>query len=298
MLPESKPAKMLMLMGGALAGCGGGCQALLALTKRGVPIRRRGFKSVFVEKLYRHEDSQLVEVAEGPSPRQPRHSSSRAHVRHQQDESPLQGAPGLTSRVRVVVFDVGLVLVRWDARHLYEQLIPDHDALDIFLRDIVTQDWHFQHDMGRPFAETSAELIARHPHHAELIAAWGPRFNETISGLVPGMAQIVADLAAADVPLYAITNFSGEFWPPFRAAYADLFVSFRDIVVSGDERLAKPDAAIYRLALARFGLQPGEGLFVDDRPENIEGANANGFVGYQFVDAPTLRARLVNAGLL
>lgn len=190
------------------------------------------------------------------------------------------------------------MLVEWDARHLYEKLIPDAQALDAFLRDVVTHAWHFQHDVGRPFAETSAELIAQHPHHAELIAAWGPRFNETIPGLVPGMAQVVADLDAADVPLYAITNFSGEFWTPFRAAYADLFAPFRDVVVSGDEQLVKPDAAIYRLALARFGLQPGEGLFVDDRLDNVQAADANSFVGHHFVDSPTLRARLADEGLL
>lgn len=197
-----------------------------------------------------------------------------------------------------VVFDVGHVLVEWDARHLYRKLIADDDALDAFLRDVVTPAWHFQHDAGRPFVETSAELIARFPHHADLIAAWGPRFNETIPHTLPGMREIVDELAARNVPLYAITNFSGEFWSAFRQREAELFAPFRDIVVSGDERLTKPDPAIYRLALERFGLGPGEGLFVDDKLENIEAAQANGFVGHQFVDASTLRARLVVEGLL
>lgn len=83
--------------------------------------------------------------------------------------------------------------------------------LDAFLRDVVTPEWHFQHDAGRPFAETSAELTARFPHHAAEISAWGPRFNETVPHLIPGMSEIVAELAAAHVPLYAITNFSAEF---------------------------------------------------------------------------------------
>ena len=129
------------------------------------------------------------------------------------------------------------------------------EALDAFLRDVVTTEWHFQHDAGRPFAETSAELIQRFPNHAELIAQWGPRFNETIPGPVADMPELVAELDAADVPLFAITNFSGEFWTPFRAREAALFDRFRDIVVSGDEKLIKPDPAIYRLALKRFGLE-------------------------------------------
>ena len=53
--------------------------------------------------------------------------------------------------------------IDWDPRFLYERLIDDDRALDAFLRDVVTHDWHFQHDAGRAFAETSAELIAQHP---------------------------------------------------------------------------------------------------------------------------------------
>ncbi len=74
------------------------------------------------------------------------------------------------------------------------------------------------------------------------------------------MADLVAEIDAAGVPLYAITNFSGEFWKPFRDREAAIFDRFRDIVVSGDERLVKPDPAIYHLALDRFGLEPGEAV--------------------------------------
>ena len=200
--------------------------------------------------------------------------------------------------VTAVVFDVGNVLYRWDPRILYERLIDDDRALDAFLRDVVTHDWHFQHDLGRPFAETSAELIARFPEHRELIELWGPRFNDSVGGPIPGVARIVEELDEAGVPLFAITNFSGEFWPPFRVTDAKLFDRFRDIVVSGDERLAKPDPAIYRLALDRFGLGAGEALFVDDRAENVAGAEAAGMVGHLFVDAEGLRAELVRRKLL
>src|SRR5579875_2047899 len=176
--------------------------------------------------------------------------------------------------INSAIFDIGGVLVDWDPRFLYERLIPAGEALDAFLRDVVTPEWHFQHDAGRPFAETSAELTARFPHHAELIAAWGPRFNESNRALIPGMAALVAELDEAGVPLYAITNFSGEFWPPFRAKYPALFDRFRAVLVSGDEKLVKPDAAIYRLALARFGLAAGEAVFIDDRADNVAGAEA------------------------
>ena len=197
-----------------------------------------------------------------------------------------------------VIFDVGKVLFDWEPRYLYERLIGDDRALEAFLADVVTKDWHFQHDAGRPFAETSAELAALHPQHAALIAAWGPRFNETIGDPIPGMAEIVAELDAAGVPLFAITNFSGEFWRPFRDREAAIFDRFRDIVVSGDERLVKPDPAIYHLALDRFGLQPGEAVFIDDRADNVAAANDVGMHGLHFVDAPTLRGQLNALGLL
>ncbi len=200
-------------------------------------------------------------------------------------------------RPSAVVFDIGNVLYDWDPRFLYERLIGDGPALDAFLRDVVTRDWHFQHDAGRPFAETSVELTALYPHHAALIAAWGPRFVDSIGDAMPGMIALVEDLDAAGVPLFAITNFSHEFWPPFRAREAALFDRFRDIVVSGEERLTKPDPAIYRLALDRFGLDAADAVFIDDRSDNVAGAIGVGMVGLQFVDAPTLRRQLRGLGL-
>ena len=199
--------------------------------------------------------------------------------------------------VRGVVFDVGNVLFTWDPRFLYERLIDDDRALDAFLRDVVTHDWHFQHDAGRPFAETSAELIAEHPHHRELIEAWGPRFNESLGPAVEGMIPLVEELDAAGVPLFAITNFSGEFWGPFRDTQT-VFDRFRDVVVSGTEHLVKPDAAIYELAVRRFGMPAEQLIFVDDRAENVAGAEAIGMRGHLFRNAATLRDELQGLRLL
>ncbi len=200
--------------------------------------------------------------------------------------------------VDTVIFDVGKVLVEWDIRLLYRKLIADPAELDWFVTHVVTPEWHFQHDAGRPFAETSAELIAAYPAYADLIRAFGPRFGETLGDILPGMRALVGDLAARGVPLYAITNFSAEFWPAFEAGEAELFAPFRGILVSGREYLAKPDAAIYRLALERFGLRAEQCLFIDDRADNVAGADAVGMVGYQFEGAEALRAELKRRGLL
>lgn len=161
---------------------------------------------------------------------------------------------------------------------------------------MVTIEWHFQHDEGRSFAETSAELIERFPEHADLIRHWGPRFLDSIGPAIPGMHELVAELDAAGVPLFAITNFSAEFWPPFRAREAALFDRFRGIVVSGDERLVKPDPAIYRLALERFGLEPHAAAFIDDNRANVEGAAALGIRAIHFTDVASTRAALREVG--
>jgi 2-haloacid dehalogenase len=198
---------------------------------------------------------------------------------------------------RAVIFDVGKVLFDWSPRFLYERLIGDDRALEAFLAEVVTVEWHLQHDEGRLFADTSAELTARFPEHEALIALWGPRFNETIRGPMPGMPELVADLDAAGVPLYAITNFSGEFWRGFRPTQP-IFDRFRDIVVSGEEGVFKPDPAIFTLALTRFGLEPGEAVFVDDNPANADAAAKIGMHALLFEGAGPLRAELVALGLL
>jgi 2-haloacid dehalogenase len=199
--------------------------------------------------------------------------------------------------VKAVVFDVGRVLVQWDLRHLFAKLIADPQELDWFLAHVVTPEWHYQHDAGRPLADMLPELKAEYPDYATHIDAYAMRFNETIPGPVPGSFEIVEALAACAVPLYAITNFGSEFWAMFRPTQP-IFDHFRDIVVSGEEKLVKPDPAIYQLALRRFGLDEGESIFIDDNLPNIIAARENGFVGHHFVDAQALSSELTSLGLL
>ena len=196
---------------------------------------------------------------------------------------------------KAVVWDVGHVLFDWDPRFLYEKLIPDAERLDWFLENVVTRAWHFQHDAGRPFADTSAELIALYPAEAELIRAYGPRWLETLPGPMPGTHAIVEALATRNVPQYGITNFSGEFWDIFRPT-APIFDHFIEIVVSGHEKLMKPSPAIYALAKARFGLGDGEAIFIDDNPANVEAAREAGWLAHHFTGAEALGTELRELG--
>lgn len=199
--------------------------------------------------------------------------------------------------VDAIIFDVGNVLYQWDIRTLYAKLIDDPAELDHFLANVLTIDWHSQHDAGRLLDEMVAELIAEHPQHSELIGHYVPRWLETIPGPVPGMLDLAEKLALLGYPIYGITNFGVEFWDMFRPT-APIFDLFRDIVVSGAEKLVKPDPAIYRLAIDRFGIDPSRALFIDDREDNIESAIACGLQGHVFRDHATLEAELVVRGVL
>jgi 2-haloacid dehalogenase len=199
------------------------------------------------------------------------------------------------TRPAAVVFDVGHVLYDWDPRFLYEKLISDPERLDWFLAHVVTRDWHFQHDAGRRLAETISELVAAFPAERELILAYRDRWLETIPGPMPGTHALVARLADAGVPLYAITNFGAEFWAMFRPT-VPLFVSFTDIIVSGEEGVMKPDPRIWTLAERRFARPAGEMLFIDDNPANVAGAAAAGFHVHRFSGAAALESALREHG--
>ncbi len=199
--------------------------------------------------------------------------------------------------VEAVVFDVGRVLVEWDLRHLYAKLIHDPARLEWFVANVVSEGWHFQHDAGRDLAEMVAERKLAFPDEAALIDAYATRFIETIPGPVAGTAALVDRLAARGVPLYAITNFASPFWAEFRPTLP-VFAHFRDVVVSGDEKIAKPDHRIFDLAAQRFGHAPQAMLFIDDNAANIAAARALGWQVHHFTSAVALERDLAARGLI
>ena len=198
---------------------------------------------------------------------------------------------------KAVVFDVGRVLFEWQLAALFEKLIDDRDELDWFLANVVTEEWHFEHDRGRALADMVPERIAQFPAYESHINAYATRFNETVPGPVPGSHTIVERLAAAGVPLFCLTNFGDEFWQLFRPTQP-IFNHFADIIVSGVEKVAKPEPRIYEIVEQRSG-RGGEALFfTDDNPANIAAAKARGWDAHLFTDAESLEAQLLAAGLL
>lgn len=194
-----------------------------------------------------------------------------------------------------VVFDIGGVLLEWDPRLVYLDLLPDSADLDRFLTEICTPEWNAGLDAGRPFDEACAELAARHPDEADRIHAW-KRQDEMIAGEIAGTAELIARLADAGVPLYLLTNMPADVFAARRERYPVL-QRFAGAVVSGEEGVLKPSPAIFAIIRDRYRLDPAATLFVDDLEANVAGARAAGFLAHRFVDAPTLAAALRHHGL-
>lgn len=206
--------------------------------------------------------------------------------------------PRVPSRRRIVVFDLGGVLIDWDPRNLYRKLFAgDEAAMEAFLETVCTTEWNERQDAGRTFADAVAELLPRHPDKREFIEAWGNRFDEMIPGAIDGTVDIVADLKRAGVPRYALTNWSAETFSPQHKRFP--FLSWFDgIVVSGNEGVIKPDPRIFQILLDRYAIAPEEAVFIDDNPANAAAAAALGIHGIHFQSPAQLRRELEMLNLL
>lgn len=196
-----------------------------------------------------------------------------------------------------VVFDIGNVLVHWEPRALYREIFASEDEVEWFIANVCNSDWNLEQDRGRSFAEAVREATARFPEHADAIAAYDLRWHETMPGPIDGTVGILEELRQRGTPLYAITNFNQDKFRETLERFAFLR-TFRDIVVSGDERLLKPDPAIYRVLLERNGIDAAACVFIDDSEKNVRGAEAVGMKAIHFTTPQALRADLAGMGLL
>jgi 2-haloacid dehalogenase len=201
----------------------------------------------------------------------------------------------------VAVFDFGGVLVDWNPRHLYRQLIPDSVEMERFLAEVTTSAWHQAQDHGADFRQATQALQARHPDKHELIAAFYGRFDEMCAIAFPEMAALVEKLHAAGTPLYLLSNAPDllDVWLRGTAAQRHPFLGlFRDYVVSGEVKCSKPDRAIYDLACKVGGFRPADAVFIDDVIANAEGARAAGWHAIHHRSADQTAADLRALGLL
>jgi 2-haloacid dehalogenase len=200
--------------------------------------------------------------------------------------------------MKSVIFDLGGVLLDWDPRHLYRKLFNRDDAaMERFLGEICTMAWHLQHDAGRPFEETCPELKRKHPGHDALIDAFAERHGEMTAGAITGTVALLERLSAQGVPLYAITNYPAQTFPVAQRNFPFLAL-FRDVAVSGVERVVKPSAELFDILLRRNSLAASESIFIDDSLKNVDAARALGLHAIHFRSADLLEQELATLGVL
>lgn len=199
--------------------------------------------------------------------------------------------------IDTVVFDLGNVLIRWNPRMLFRKIFgSDEAAMERFLSEVCNTEWNEQQDAGRPWKEAVAAAVALHPAHEAHIRAFHERWDEMIPGAIDETVAILAQLREKPVRLLALTNWSDETFPIALERFPFLGW-FEGIVVSGREKLIKPDPAIFQLLIERYRLDPASTVFIDDSLRNVDAAVAEGLHGIHFQHAAGLRAQLNALGM-
>ena len=178
--------------------------------------------------------------------------------------------------IRNIVFDFGGVLIDWNPRYLYRTYFNDDREMEYFLSHVCTGEWNAEHDRGRTFDEGVRLLEEQFPQYSEAIRLYRDGWESMLHGEFPGTVALLMKLKKLGYGIYGLTNWSAETFPIARSKYPVLH-RFDGIVVSGQEKLIKPDPRIFGILLERYGLNAGECIFIDDSPANIETAARLGF---------------------
>ena len=200
------------------------------------------------------------------------------------------------SKIKSVVFDIGGVLIDWNPRHLYRKIFETEEEMEWFLSEICTYDWNVQQDGGKTFSVATAELSAKYPEYSDKIALYYGRWEEMLGGELKDTIDIFDELKSAGIPLYALSNWSHEAFPVAYDRYA-FMKKFDGIVVSGYEKLLKPDHAIYRVLINRYNINPSESVYIDDNKPNADAAAELGFNAIHYRSSEQLRKDLRALGL-
>lgn len=199
--------------------------------------------------------------------------------------------------IETVVFDLGGVLIDWNPAYLYRKIFDHEQQVQDFIQRICTGAWNEHQDAGRPLAEATDILVQQHPQFESEIRAYYGRWTEMLGGPIHGTVEILEQLATQNRHrLYALTNWSHETFPYAQERY-DFLNRFSGILVSGVEKLIKPDPKIYALLLERFQINPQTAVFIDDNPANILGAQQAGLHTIHYQSSEQLQDALMQMGV-
>lgn len=201
-----------------------------------------------------------------------------------------------SSPITAVIFDLGNVLVEWNPYlPLAERMSKGEwqeftEAADFAALNAMA-------DRGAPVGEVIKRAAEKNPHDGELVAQYYARFKDSLTGPIPGVADIISELKASDLRLLGLTNWSAETYRHAPAS-APAIGELDAVVVSGEEGIAKPDHELFQRMTERYNLVPQQTVFIDDTEHNVEAATELGFVAMRFTGATQLREDLRSAGVL
>lgn len=201
------------------------------------------------------------------------------------------------STIKNIIFDFGGVLMDWNPRYFYKDYFNDDEKMEFFLRNIATDEWNAEQDRGRSLAEGTEILVAKFPEWETEIRAYYDNWTTMLKSDIPENVEVLRKLEHSEYELFGLTNWSAETFPYALENY-DFFDIFKGkIVVSGTEKLIKPDQKIWEVLLERYNIKANESVFIDDNAKNIETAKHLGFVTIHITEETNLAEELRNLGV-
>lgn len=198
--------------------------------------------------------------------------------------------------IKNIVFDFGGVVVDWNPEYLFQDVFGSRDEMDHFLENICNSDWNEQQDAGRSISEAIRILQKQHPQFRDEIRMYYEQWTTMLGGPIEQNVALLEPLKAR-YRLFGLTNWSAETFPIAWDMYP-FFRTFEGIVISGEEKLKKPDERIFRLLLERYELAAEECLFIDDSLVNVRAAEHLGFEVIHLADPSDLKDNLARRGYL
>lgn len=199
-------------------------------------------------------------------------------------------------KIENIVFDFGGVLVDWNPRYLYTDHFLDKQEMEDFLHNICTDEWNLEQDRGRSLAEATQLLQQQFPGHHEKIQLFYDQWPVMLKSDIPGTVALLYELKER-YKIYGLTNWSAE---TITIAYErfPFFSVFDGIVVSGEEKMIKPDKEFFKVLLDRYHIEAASAVFIDDNIKNIKAAEELGFHAIHFQDPVTLEEKLKSLNVL
>jgi 2-haloacid dehalogenase len=185
-----------------------------------------------------------------------------------------------TIMIKNIIFDFGNVFIEWNPQRIFRRILPENE-LDNFMKTVWREEWNNNLDCGISFADNEKQLSAKYPQHSRYIAYFHAHWYNSLGEENRESLLLLSDLQKAGYSTYGLSNWSAETFSSTKIAHP-FFNTLTDIVISGEEKVCKPDFKIYRILLERYQLVPEECVFIDDRQENLEPAKRLGIESVLF----------------